>query len=66
MPFHLTVTQDFGPYKRGDHIDDPAKVAEIQNSENHVRTVQVWENDNPPAPAQADKSLKFGKVKSDS
>lgn len=29
MTYHLTVVQPFALYKRGDHITDPQKVAEV-------------------------------------
>jgi len=29
MSYHLTVVQPFALYKRGDHITDPERVAEI-------------------------------------
>jgi|GEM_PF-1022670 len=32
--YHLIVVQAFGAYRRGHHINDPAKVAEIMAGEN--------------------------------
>ena len=32
MYYHLTVTEPFGDYKRGDHITDPSVIAKVKES----------------------------------
>ena len=32
MSYHLTVTEPFGDYKRGDHITDPSVIAKVKES----------------------------------
>lgn len=39
--FHLTARQDFGPYKKGDHIEDHAEVERITNGEHRVHVIRV-------------------------
>jgi hypothetical protein len=39
--FELTVIQDFGTYRRGDAITDPATVAKILDSEQASNVVKV-------------------------
>ena len=39
--FHITAIQDFGNYKRGDHIKDEAEVARILDGEHHQHVVKV-------------------------
>lgn len=38
---HLSVSQPFGQYKRGDLIVDPVEVQEIMNGHNQHNVVQV-------------------------
>ncbi|MBV8697382.1 hypothetical protein [Bradyrhizobium sp.] len=38
---HLIATQDFGPYKRGDRIEDDAEIARIQGGEHSVHVTRV-------------------------
>lgn len=48
---HLTVVRDFGPYHRGDHIEDEAEVARILASEMAPNVVKVHAD---PKPAEAE------------
>lgn len=41
MNFDLTVSQDFGPYAKGDVIHDPAEVKAVLASENAARVIKV-------------------------
>ena len=38
---HLTARQDFGPYKKGQHIDDKEEVERILNSEHRSHVIRV-------------------------
>lgn len=38
---HLTARQDFGPYKKGDHIEDHAEVERILSGEHRVHVIRV-------------------------
>jgi len=40
MDFHLTVSEPFGGYAKGDEITDPAKVAEILSGENEHHVIK--------------------------
>ena len=53
--YHLTAIQDFGVYKRGDHIEDAAEVARILEGEHAVHVVKLVADDKPvePRPAPA-------------
>ena len=48
--YHLTAIQDFGDYKRGAHIEDPAEVARILGGEHAVHVVKVWADPKPSEP----------------
>lgn len=37
----LIVTNAFGPYSKGDKIEDAAVIAEIRKSENHANVVAI-------------------------
>lgn len=39
--FHLTAHQDFGTYRRGDHIEDEAEVNRILGGEHAVHVNKV-------------------------
>lgn len=39
--YHLTARQDFGRYKKGDHIEDEIEVEAILNGEQRVHVIQV-------------------------
>lgn len=52
--FTLVVTHDFGIYKRGDRITQPAEIERIRESENHANVVQVPFPDMPATTAGAD------------
>lgn len=45
MSYHLIVVSPFGGYKKGDHIDDPTKVAEVLSGPNLHSVVKFF-----PAP----------------
>lgn len=45
----LTVTQEFGPYKVGEQITDPAVIAEVSEGHNASKVVRV----NLPDPTAA-------------
>jgi hypothetical protein len=49
---HLTAVRDFGPYRCGDHIEDPAEVARILGGELAPHVIKV-PADRKPAPAAA-------------
>lgn len=54
MDFHLTVMQDFGDHRRGDHIEDAAEVARILAGEHQAHVIKVPADRKPaavPAPA---------------
>ena len=40
MDYHLTVTEAFKTYSRGDHITDPAEVEAVLRSEHRGHVVQ--------------------------
>ena len=47
MSLALTVVSDFGPYRRGDQITDPAKIKEVLDSEQSPRVVKMQLPDKP-------------------
>lgn len=49
MNYELVVRQDFGPYKKGDVISDPADVAKYNDHSHVVRRVAQGK---PSMPAQ--------------
>jgi hypothetical protein len=50
--YHLTVRNDFGPYRKGDHIEDEAEVNRILGDEAQHHVIRVAA-DNPPEPKPA-------------
>lgn len=46
----LTVTNQFGDYKKGDRIEDADQIAAVLASENSVNVVPTEVPDAPPAP----------------
>jgi hypothetical protein len=55
--YHLTARQDFGAYKRGDHIEEADEVERILGSEHAAHVVRVPADSEPaaqdPAPGAA-------------
>ncbi len=51
--FHLVVVHDFGTYKRGDRITDPAEV-EAVHSENEHNCRRVWKPQELPVSNKTD------------
>lgn len=52
--FHLTAIQDFGNYKRGDHIEDAAEVERILAGEHAVLVVKMAADSKPVEEVKAE------------
>jgi hypothetical protein len=50
--YHLTVTNAFGPYARGAHIEDAAEVARILGGDHYIYVVKVIADQKVEEPAQ--------------
>ncbi len=49
--YHLTVTNAFGPYARGAHIEDDAEIARILGGDHYLYVVKVIADQKVEEPA---------------
>lgn len=51
--YHLTARQDFGAYRKGEHIEDHAEVERILGGEHAVHVVRVAADKEPEDQGEA-------------